>query len=333
MTTVSPGARPEPAGYAARSGRFARFAWWLLAYTLLVILFGAIVRITGSGAGCGQHWPTCHGEIAHLPKTVETAIEFGHRATSGILALLSIVLVVLSMRWFPPRSVVRRASFVFLAFIVVESLIGAALVLFGLVADNDSVARALVMAVHLVSTSALTGALVVAAFTATRGAPIGAALRQPRFAVLVFALIGLVLVSMTGAVTALGDTLYPPDTSGSLGARIVAEQSSTAHFLVRMRALHPLLAVAVSVYLTWVAASGLDQPEARLRRAAQAVLALTLVQVGFGVLNVWFGAPPAMQVIHLALAKGLFIALVLLTLEELSLRRVPVPMASGSPGS
>ena len=43
--------------------RFAKYAWGVLAYNLVVILWGAFVRATGSGAGCGSHWPLCNGEV------------------------------------------------------------------------------------------------------------------------------------------------------------------------------------------------------------------------------------------------------------------------------
>ncbi len=45
---------------------FSRYAWGVLLWNVLVALWGAYVRATGSGAGCGSHWPTCNGEI--LPR-------------------------------------------------------------------------------------------------------------------------------------------------------------------------------------------------------------------------------------------------------------------------
>ena len=63
--------------------RFSRYAWGVLGANLLVILWGAWVRITGSGAGCGEHWPDCNGQVVPRDPGVETLIEFTHRATSG----------------------------------------------------------------------------------------------------------------------------------------------------------------------------------------------------------------------------------------------------------
>jgi len=80
-------------------GRFAAFAWMVLGYNILVILWGAVVRATGSGAGCGDHWPLCQGVVIPHGEQIATIIEFSHRATSGIDALLVVALV-----WdgFPP---------------------------------------------------------------------------------------------------------------------------------------------------------------------------------------------------------------------------------------
>src|SRR5450432_2539798 len=111
---ASPGTTGDP------RGRFARYAWLLLGYTLLVILFGAVVRITGSGAGCGQHWPSCNGELLHVPKTLKTAIEYVHRATSGLSVLTSIGLLVAAFRLYPPRHATRSAAGLAFVMIVVE---------------------------------------------------------------------------------------------------------------------------------------------------------------------------------------------------------------------
>src|SRR5512145_445879 len=131
------------------SGAFQRFAWGSLVYTVFVILFGAVVRITGSGAGCGQHWPTCQGEVAHLPRTIEAAIELTHRVTSGISVVLVMFLPAVAFRLFPRGHVSRRAALASFAFMVVEALIGALLVLFRLVADDMSIARAVILPLHL----------------------------------------------------------------------------------------------------------------------------------------------------------------------------------------
>src|SRR5690606_15542988 len=118
--------------------RVARFSLITLGYTLLVILFGAVVRITGSGAGCGQHWPTCHGEVAHLPSSVETMIGLTHRVTSGLSLLLVVGVAVLCFRVSAPRDPLRKYALASVGFMLLEAAIGAVLVLLELVGRNDS---------------------------------------------------------------------------------------------------------------------------------------------------------------------------------------------------
>ena len=150
------------------ASRYARFAWLTLGYNLLVVLWGAFVRATGSGAGCGQHWPLCDGEVLPRAASTEKMIEFTHRMTSGIALLLTILLVIWACRVFQRGSRVRKAAWLSLGFMISEALLGAGLVIFGLVEDNDSVARAVVICAHLVNTLALLGFMGLTAWWATR---------------------------------------------------------------------------------------------------------------------------------------------------------------------
>lgn len=290
-----------------------RFSRLTLAYTVFVILFGAVVRITGSGAGCGQHWPTCNGEVAHLPRTLETAIELTHRVTSGLALVLVLVLLVLTIREYPSRHPVRRLAFGVVALMLVEALIGAGLVLLALVDKNTSAARAIVMPAHLVSTYALTAVLTLLAAwrddASLRG--FGGSTR----ALVIGAGLAIVVVSATGAVTALGDTVYPP-AAASLGARLAEDQESGAHFLMRLRVLHPVLAVLAGAFVIQTARRlRASSTNARLKAAARAVVLFAAAQLGAGVLNVFLSAPGWLQVLHLGLALGLWISFVLLAFE------------------
>src|SRR5262249_11373816 len=126
--------------------------------TVLVVLLGAIVRITGSGAGCGQHWPTCNGEVVHLPQRLETWIELSHRTTSGLdfIGVLGLAALAFTLRAGHPA---RWAAFAALGLMVIEIAIGARLVLLNLVGSNMSFDRVVVMPAHLVTTSLLIGSL------------------------------------------------------------------------------------------------------------------------------------------------------------------------------
>jgi cytochrome c oxidase assembly protein subunit 15/protoheme IX farnesyltransferase len=278
-----------------------------------VILFGAVVRITGSGAGCGQHWPTCHGEIVHLPRTLHSVIELSHRVTSGLSLVLTVALLVAARRLFRAGHQARVWAAISLVVMIVEALIGAVLVLWRLVEGDMSVARAVMMPVHLVSTSFLVAAIALTAWAAD-----GKRFR-PRNAepVAWFAAcaLGVLLVSVTGAITALGDTVLPVRAT-SAAAGLAADHGATAHFLQRLRIAHPVLAAVVALLLFRLG-SALAQTERRtLRNAARALLGLVATQLVAGLVNVWLSAPGFMQVIHLALANLVWLALVLAAAES-----------------
>jgi cytochrome c oxidase assembly protein subunit 15 len=302
---------------------FARVAWLVLGYTLAVIVFGAWVRITGSGAGCGQHWPTCHGEIVHRPQSIETVIELTHRVTSGLSLLSAIGLLAWARKRFGQSHPATIASVVAVVFLVIEALLGAGLVAFGLVADDDSIARAVVMAIHLTNTCVLMGALAAAGWM---GGPHGASRARPRLGgsiswLLGAALLAVLLVSMSGAVTALGDTLFPVAADGTVREHVAKDHSLTAHFLARMRIVHPILAVGVGLYLLWLAIAlpgmpGVDA-DPMVRRLGNLVAGLVLAQLCAGVANIMLSAPGWMQLVHLALATCLWTAVVVLALAVL----------------
>ena len=215
---------------------------------------------------------------------------------------------------------VFRAAAVTLVFIVFEALIGAGLVLGKLVNNDDSVARAVVIAIHLVNTLTLAGAATMTAWWST-----GA--RTPRVRqkgslkwLLGLGIVGLVVTSMMGAVTALGDTLFPVSPTDGVGllARVSGELSAANHFLVRLRVVHPVVAVLVSVFvvaLTTIVRTS-EVPETA-RRAALVLLAAVVAQVVAGVLNIWLGAPGWMQLVHLCLAQIVWVIMLVMANEAL----------------
>jgi heme A synthase len=302
--------------------RLRRLAWLVLVWNVVVILWGAFVRATGSGAGCGAHWPLCNGEVVPRAPALETMVEFTHRATSGLALLLVIALAAWVFRARPKGHPARRAAAAAVVFIMVEAAVGAALVLFGLVAENDSVARALFMAGHLANTFVLLACLTLAAHwcgTDERLRPAAVA----RFAwPMGLAAVGLLLVGKSGAIAALGDTLYP---ARSILGGLAQDVSPTAHFLVQLRMLHPVLALA-GVLLVALASGRVlqatDEPAVRL--TAWTVSGLALVQLAAGLANVALLAPVWMQLVHLLLADLLWIAFVLLAVRALSLA-LPAP--------
>lgn len=289
--------------------RFAAFAWGVLAFNIAVVLWGAYVRATGSGAGCGGHWPLCNGDVLPRAPRVETVIEFTHRLSSG-LALLSVVaLSVRARRAFPRGHRVRPAAALALTFMIAEALLGAALVLFGLVDKNASLARVVSVALHLANTQFLLAALTLTAWLAPRPAAPLWPRSSPR---LLFVALALVLaVCVTGAVAALGDTLFPPQ---SVRAGLAQDFSANATLLIQLRVVHPPIAVLTGLFLLY-AASTLARLAPAVKRTALALAVLALVQLCAGALNIALLAPVWMQLLHLLLADLVWVTLVLLSLR------------------
>jgi len=300
----------------------ARYGWSVLAANVAVVLWGAVVRATGSGAGCGRHWPRCNGEILPDLASHKTLIEFSHRASSGIAFLLVVVLLAWTFRVFPARHVARRGAVAAMAFMVMEALAGAGLVWWELVADDRSAARAASLAIHLVITFFLLASIALTAWWVS-GAP---APRAPGRSAMPFAgAAGLVLlIGVTGSMTALGDTLFPKTAVG-------LELGPTGHFLERLRVVRPVVAVvggALAVILVRMATRGAT---ARTRSLGTAVAAVYALQLAAGVLNLLLLVPLWMQVIHLALADTLWVTLVLAAASALAEPRVGAGDGGGRP--
>jgi cytochrome c oxidase assembly protein subunit 15 len=301
--------------------KLSRFAWFVLAWNVVVILWGAYVRATGSGAGCGAHWPLCNGEVVPLAPSTGMLIEFSHRLSSGLALAAVIVLAAWIWRTVAAGHPARRAAIAALVFIVVEALLGAGLVLFRLVANDESLARAMVMPLHLANTLVLLLCLTLTAHFLSGGAPVAISGRTRTFGILVALLVLMIGVGKTGAIAALGDTLYP---ASSLLDGFRADLAPTTNLLLRLRILHPALGVAVAAMLVFgTAAVPLVAADRRGRLARRAVAALAIVQVLLGFVNVWLLAPVWMQLTHLLVADLLWIALVVLTASALARRPAP----------
>jgi heme A synthase len=301
--------------------RFATFAWMVVAYNILVILWGAFVRASGSGAGCGSHWPLCNGEVVPVNPSIERVIEFTHRTMSGIALLLVVILIVWAFRAYPWGRV-RYGALASGAFILIEALIGAALVLLALVGTNDSLARAVVIALHLANTFLLLAALSLTAWWAAGGSALRLDGRNRQVTLLAIALVGLALVAVAGAVTALGDTLFP---SSSLAEGLAQDVSPTAHFLTQLRVYHPILALVVGSYLLVLAGFWSGEHGSTTARLSVILRAFIVVQWLAGALNIFLLAPTFMQLLHLFIADVLWITLVLYSASLLSAEAQPAP--------
>ncbi len=303
----------------SRVSRLPTFAWGVLAYNLVVILWGAFVRATGSGAGCGKHWPLCNGDVVpHAPSTA-TMIEASHRVTSGIAAFLVLGLVIWTMRALPKGHRARRAAILSGVFILGEVVIGAGLVLFELVAHDASMKRGLSMMMHLGNTFLLLGALAITAWTLRpRASGLGQQTKRepaPRLLRIAttIALVSVLALASSGGIAALGDTLFP---SHSLREGLAQDLSPLAHVFLRLRVLHPMIALATGIIVFATATlARVVEPSPIVKKLSRGLTVLFVVQFAAGLLNVSLLAPVWMQLVHLLLADLTWIVLVLLTWE------------------
>jgi heme a synthase len=292
-----------------RSPRMVRFVIATLLVNFFVIAWGAWVRASGSGAGCGNHWPTCNGQIIPQSPTTHALVEFIHRASSGIALLLVVGMAVWSWRRFRPGHWARRAAAMALVLMGVEAGIGAALVKFELVAGNASLARAVALGAHLLNTQLLLAAIALTGWWAAGRPTVSwhAAGRERGW--FVAAAIGLLAVGMTGAIASLGDTLFP---SRTLAQGLSQDFNPTAQLLLRLRIWHPALAVAVGAGVMLLAQTSARRGGPAVSPAARLVTTMVLLQWAIGVGSLLLLAPVTLQLLHLLTADCVWLSFVVL---------------------
>ena len=284
----------------------SRFAWGVLGYFILVVLWGAVVRATDSGGGCGAHWPLCNGDFfPHHPR-LATIIEFVHRSTSGVCAFLTVALAVWTFRRTLPGHRARKAVLWSGFFLVAEALLGAALVLRHWVENNISTGRTIAQSIHFTNTLLLMGALALTAWFLREAGSEPEPHSGSRIAALL-AVVTTLIVGATGSLAALADTLFP---SPTLMAGLRADLAANAPVLIRMRWLHPAAALLGLVCAVWLISSlrGVSNP-------AKALVWLLAAQFVLGGLDVLLLAPTWMQVLHL-LGADLYWATLVITAAQ-----------------
>jgi heme a synthase len=300
-----------PVRISTPSPALRRFAWLVLAYNVLVILWGAAVRATGSGAGCGEHWPLCNGNVLlHHPK-LTTIIEFAHRMSSAVALLAVVALVLWVFRTLPKRHLSRFLAVAALVLTLNEALLGALLVLLGLVADNRSPLRTVYFALHFTNTLLLLAAFTgTAHFLSRRTGTLRGVVRlhSKRFALP--GLTALLIVGVSGSLAALGDTLFP---STNLRGALLQDFSGQGSWLIRLRWLHPAFALVAGAFVLWLVLRALQKPAQRA--LALGVVGLLGLQYGLGLADVVLLAPTLLQLVHLLGADLVWIAVVILSLR------------------
>jgi cytochrome c oxidase assembly protein subunit 15 len=284
-----------------------RFAWLTLACNIAVILWGAYVRATGSGAGCGNRWPLCNGTV--LPRTpqAQTVIEFTHRLTSGLAILMVSSLLVWCWQKTSRGDWARYSSLAATLLLFNEALLGALLVLFEHVAQDRSLGRAFFLCAHFGNTLLLLAALALTAHWLSEGHRRFSVVKNgAEIAAVVLGLLATICVGITGSLAALGDTLFPVT---SLRTSLV-EDFSSGNILLRLRVLHPVVAAMAATYILWLILKQLKSPGRRWNQGA--MLAGVLIgQIGLGILNVLLLAPVWLQLVHLLVAELFWVLVVL----------------------
>ncbi len=296
--------------------RFATYAWVTLLVTFVVILWGDVVQATGSGDGCGAHWPVCNGEVLPAFEGREQVIEYTHRATSGFVFLMSVLLLVWSRRAYPKNHLVRKGANFSLFFMFTESLVGAALVVFRLVGQDASVTRAIVAPVHLVNTLFLIGAITLTAWFASGGKPFRWKNQGVVSPLLIGGFASLIVIAVMGAITSLGDAIFPVQSTAEAFERSL---TTGQHFLERLRIWHPFAAIGLGLYIVVAARMIASQRQnSTTQNLSLAIFVIYLLQLAVGFLNVALEAILPTQLVHLLLADSLWMLWVLLAASALA---------------
>jgi heme A synthase len=286
------------------------YAWIFLAYNIAVVIWGAFVRASGSGAGCGNHWPLCNGEVIPQSPALHTIIEFTHRITSALALIGVLVLWYLVRRVTLKRAAARWSALAAVILMVVEALLGASLVLLQYVGADQSAGRAGWLAMHFANTLLLIASIALTAHWLRNPILPGTQFARRKLVTAGIGLLAIIITGGTGAIAALGDTLFRPQ---SLAGALTQDFSASSHFLIRLRALHPLFAIMSVLYLTWLVAKTASARDNATRRSAMLLFGLVFVQVALGLVNIALLAPVWMLMLHLLFAELLWVALVLLS--------------------
>jgi cytochrome c oxidase assembly protein subunit 15 len=298
-----------------------RFAWFVVLYNVLVIVWGALVRASGSGAGCGNHWPLCNGQVIPVSPGFHTIIEFTHRMMVSGSTIFVLALLVWSFRGTVKGQAARALAVASTLLLLNEAFLGALLVKLGYVTGNQSTARIVLLSIHLGNTLLLMAALTLTARFLSTGQRWADLPITRRLVGIVEGLVTTIFVGITGSIAALGDTLFP---ASSLQASIAQDLAAGSPLLLRLRLVHPALAIVAALFALWLIAqsrktapsqSPVQHPSRQ--RLANLLLYLLGLQFALGIADVVLLAPAWMQLLHLLGADLFWIALVLLAAETL----------------
>ncbi len=287
---------------------FHKFCWLLVVYTVLVIIWGAWVRISHSGDGCGNHWPLCDGSYIPTAPSQKTLIEYFHRLSSGIYGIFVLALTIIAFRVFPKKSAARQVAVATFILMIIEALLGAALVLKGLVGENATIFRLSVMTLHQMNSLLLTGSTVILALvTQPARNPLTLQVSWQGLLAQGSNWIIFMLIPATGAWAALANTLFPSQT---LQEGLQKDLASDSPWILKLRIVHPILALVIGLSLILKFYKKSEQTEGDLSKANLQVASAMSIAVIFGILTLLLLSPVWMKLVHLTIAQLVWISLV-----------------------
>ena len=295
---------------------FARYAWYVLVWNIVVIVWGVFLRASKSGDGCGEHWLTCNGELIPSAPQFKTVIEFSHRMTTVIDGLLMVILLIWAVILWRKLGGARSRYILYsvigsVFFVITEAAVGAGLVLTGNTAVAVTDTRPLWAMGHLVNTFILLVFLTITVWLASGERRIQPRPGKKAILLIAAAITALFLVGMSGTLAALSNMLFP---SATIAEGIAKDLSAASNVILRLRISHPILSVVTGVYLVFLSGwlKSRRPASADVRWWSGAVSALVVVQIAFGAATLLTMGPIVMQLGHLFLADMVWISMIML---------------------
>jgi heme A synthase len=290
----------------SRNRAFAPLALTTALMTIGLIVFGAVVRVTDSGLGCGNSWPLCNGTIFPPLDNVTAWIEWLHRLFAALIGLFGLMTLGVAIAAYRQKNRTILAYTVVAAVLFfVQSMLGALVVVMDLPPTF--------VTLHLGTAMLLLGALVVAAVLAMYRPRAPHKRDSTTWLMYVTTALSFVIILTGALVRGSGATLACVDWPLCNGAILPVNQGQLA--LIHMFHRFSVLALGVALaLLVWIVLR--QRADRTVRLLAVGGAALYLAQATVGAIFVLTAAAPLWGALHVGLAASTWGALVALSVIE-----------------